>query len=110
MPKRWCIDCRQLFDRDDTGTMRCPACQPAATAARNARPNTTSRGYGSAHQKLREQLLAAWTPGDLCARCNKPMWKRSEIDLGHGDDRSAYRGLEHLACNRATSGRRDDGK
>jgi len=107
MPKRWCITCGQLYNRDTTATMRCPACQPAATKARNERPNTTRRGYGATHQKLREQLLAAWKPGDPCARCGQPMWKRDEIDLGHGDTRSTYRGLEHQQCNRATSGRRD---
>jgi DNA-directed RNA polymerase subunit RPC12/RpoP len=100
MPKRWCSDCRKLFDLDSTGTLRCPDCQAKATAKRNARPSTTRRGYGSHHRRTREQLLAQWKPGDPCARCGKPMWNRDDIDLGHTDDRTGYRGLEHSACNR----------
>lgn len=107
MPKRFCLDCQQLFDRDDTGTQRCPRCQPAATAARNARPNTTARGYGSKHQRLREQLLAQFQPGQPCARCGKPIASKDDAQLGHADqDRSRYRGLEHVRCNESTAGRR----
>lgn len=100
MPKRWCKDCRSLFDMDTTGTQRCPACQATADARRNARTNTSRRGYGSAHQKKRDELLAKWRPGDPCARCGKPMWDKHTIDLGHTDDRTGYRGLEHRTCNR----------
>lgn len=73
--------------------------------------STTSRGYGSRHQALRSRLLAAWRPGQPCARCGQPMWQRwttgasgkrvSAIDLGHVDgDKTRYSGLEHVACNR----------
>ena len=117
MPKRFCIcrgcagcgtaGCRALFDRDDTGTQRCPRCQPAATAARNARANTTRRGYGSDHQRLRKQLLDVFVPGQPCARCGLPIAGKDDAQLGHDDqDRSRYRGLEHVACNEATAGRR----
>ena len=71
---------------------------------------TTARGYGADHQRLRKRLLAAWRPGDPCARCGQPMLYRwmldasgrraSAIDLGHSDDRRSYTGLEHRACNR----------
>ena len=71
---------------------------------------TSERGYGSGHQALRNRLLAAWKPGQPCARCGQPMWQRwtldsygrrvSAIDLGHADDRRSYTGLEHRACNR----------
>ena len=74
-----------------------------------AQASTAARGYGYAHIKLAAALLAAWQPGDLCTRCGKPMWQRwtvtrsgrrvSAIHLGHTDDRTAYRGLEHAACN-----------
>jgi hypothetical protein len=75
----------------------------------------TERGYGPAHRQLRDRLLAAWQPGDPCARCGKPMryrWmldqrgrKVSAIDLGHTTDRTAYVGLEHRACNRGAGAR-----
>jgi hypothetical protein len=72
--------------------------------------STTSRGYGSQHQSMRNRLLAAWKPGQPCARCGQPMLCRwlitpsgkrvSAIDLGHTDDRRGYTGLEHRSCNR----------
>lgn len=99
MPKRFCIGCKRLYDRDLTGTQRCPACQPAATAARNARGNTTRRGYGSQHQALRKQLLDAFEPGQPCARCGKPIMRKDDAQLGHRDGQRGYRGLEHTLCN-----------
>lgn len=107
MPKRWCIGCRQLFDLDSTGTLRCPACQAAATTARNARANTTARGYGSQHQAERARLLTLWQPGDACVLCTRPMNSSRGLDLAHNEDRTGYKGLAHGACNRATNqGRR----
>jgi hypothetical protein len=103
MPKRFCLGCRKLFNADSTGTLRCPACQAKTTAARNARTPTASRGYGSAHQRIREQLLAAFQAGDLCALCGQPMNSRHGLDLAHNEDRSGYKGLAHQACNRATN-------
>jgi len=101
------LDCHRLYDRDATGTQRCPRCQPAATAARQARPNTTRRGYGSQHQAKRKQLLEQFVPGQPCARCGKPITTVGDAQLGHDDhDRSRYRGLEHIRCNEATTGRR----
>ena len=102
MPKRFCLDCNQLFDRDATGTQRCPRCQPAATAARQARGNTTRRGYGSAHQRLRRQLLDAFEPGQPCARCGKPITSKDDAQLGHLKGKRGYRGLEHVLCNENT--------
>lgn len=71
---------------------------------------TSERGYGSDHQATRRRLLAAWKPGQPCARCGQPILYRwtitpngqrvSAIDLGHTDDRRAYTGLEHRSCNR----------
>ena len=78
--------------------------------------STVAKGYGQPHRTLRDQLLAAWQPGDPCARCGKPMWHRwtldqrgrkvSAIDLGHVDgDKTRYNGLECRRCNRAAGGR-----
>jgi hypothetical protein len=69
---------------------------------------TTARGYGRPHQAEQKRRLAAWWPGDPCARCGQPMWQRwmivkgrrvSAIHLGHTPDRTAYTGLEHAHCN-----------
>jgi hypothetical protein len=85
------------------------------TANRKARPgrypqaSTTARGYGWSHQQIQARLIAAWRPGDPCARCGLPMWERwttsktgkriSAIHLGHTDNRAGYTGLEHMTCN-----------
>ena len=105
MPKRFCLDCKQLFDRDATGTQRCPACQPAATAARNARGNTTQRGYGSDHQALRAELAAAFQPGQPCVSCGQPIASIGDADLGHGPGQQGYRGLQCRRCNRGAPSR-----
>ena len=80
------------------------------------RGTTAQRGYGNDHVKLRKQLLAAWKPGDPCARCGQPIWQLqaydargrliSAIHLGHTDDRTGYTGLEHSTCNEADGARR----
>jgi len=103
MPKRWCSDCRQLFDMDSTGTLRCPACQAIATQKRNARAPRASRGYDARHDRVRAQLLAAFRPGDPCALCGKPMTSKANLDLAHNETRTGWRGLSHAACNRATN-------
>lgn len=72
---------------------------------------TAQRGYGAGHQALRKRLLAAWTPGQPCARCGQPIWhlyaispstgrRVSVVDLGHRDGKNGYHGLEHRTCNR----------
>ncbi|MCP2339179.1 hypothetical protein [Actinomadura rupiterrae] len=63
--------------------------------------STTARGYGTAHQTLRRQLLAdlAACPGQPCTRCGHPMYPDQALHLDHEDDRSGYRGLAHAACN-----------
>lgn len=116
MPQRFCIcpgcngcgteRCGRLFDRDTTGTQRCPRCQPSATAARQARTNTTRRGYGSQHQRLRQQYVDAFMAGQPCVRCGKPIAHVDDADLGHADGQRGYRGLEHSWCNRGASRRK----
>lgn len=72
------------------------------------RGNTTARGYGSAHQKLRAEVKKIVDRGEAyCWRCGGFIPPGAPFDLGHDDqDRSVYRGPEHTRCNRATSGRR----
>lgn len=115
MPKRWCgcTGCPAcqvtsgthgiLFDADATRTTKCPGCNAANITARQQRDSTTARGYGSQHQRVRAELLAAWQPGDPCALCTMPMMDSRALDLAHDQDRSQYLGLAHAACNRATN-------
>jgi hypothetical protein len=81
-------------------------------AAKSYRPNSTQRGYGAAHQKLRRKVARIVNQGNAyCWRClsegksKEQAWiaPDSKWDLGHDDkDRSIYRGPEHRRCNRAT--------
>lgn len=75
-----------------------PARQPRFSKARGS---TAARGYGGMHQWQRAQALAAFTPGDPCGRCRRPMLADDPLDLDHTDDRSAYIGLTHRWCNRS---------
>lgn len=106
MPKRWCADCKCLYDIDSAPGLRCPACQAAATARRNARLPGPARGYDARHRAVRQQLIAQWTPGDPCALCGKATLDSTRLDLAHNEDRTGYKGLAHAACNRATNRRR----
>lgn len=70
-----------------------------------ARGSSTARGYGYDHQQQRARLAPLVATGNVkCWRCNE--YIVGDFDLGHDDhDRTKYRGPEHPACNRATSGR-----
>jgi hypothetical protein len=63
---------------------------------------TTQRGMGSHHQRLREQRLALYRPGDICVHGGEAMWwwplavARQYLDLPHTADRSGY--LPGLSC------------
>jgi hypothetical protein len=65
---------------------------------------TAQRGYGRPHQVLREQRLAAYRPGDLCAHGGEPLpyWPlsvaRRYLDLPHTADRGSY--LPGLSCRK----------
>lgn len=69
---------------------------------------TSQRGYGTAHKRLRKQYEPKVAAGLItCWRCDQRIAPHQPWDLGHDDDdRSQYRGPEHVACNRATGGRR----
>jgi hypothetical protein len=69
---------------------------------------TTRRGYGSQHQRLRATLLprAIGTP---CSRCGEPMLAGQALDLDHTDDRRGYKGFSHAECNRRAAGFKSTG-
>lgn len=67
--------------------------------------NTSRRGYGWTHQRLRNRWAPAVARGEVvCARCGELIWPEEPWDLGHVDgDKSRYSGPEHRARNRATA-------
>lgn len=97
------------FFEGATSLTRTPSLFPSPTAKSGRRGRgTTARGYGSAHQKLRKRLAPKVAAGGVrCWRCGELILAGEQWDLGHDDvDRRAYRGPEHIKCNRATSNRR----
>jgi hypothetical protein len=65
---------------------------------------TERRGYGWAHQKLRERVQRAVQAGGVrCARWGKPIAPQQHWDLDHTDDRIGCRGASHRSCNRRTA-------
>lgn len=71
--------------------------------------NTTDRGYGWRHQKLRKLLLPT-AYGKPCTRCGLPLVKGQALDLDHTDDRSGYSGFAHRSCNRRAGARKGNAK
>lgn len=71
------------------------------------RGTSTQRGYDSKHQSLRKQWRQRIDRGGVsCASCGLPIHPQAPFDLGHTNDRTAYKGAEHVHCNRSDGGRR----
>lgn len=95
----------------------CPAltrktrCHDHERAKDKARGTRQERGYGPEHDAERTKVAPDVAAGLVaCWRCLKPIAPDAPWDLGHDDnDRTIYRGPEHEACNRATSGRTPGG-
>ena len=64
------------------------------------------RGYDAAHDRLRADWVPRVATGRVtCARCGNRIHPGTPWDLGHTDDRTAYTGPEHAACNRSAGGK-----
>lgn len=69
------------------------------------RGSASARGYDAEHRRLRREWERKGVVGRPCARCKKPILAHQAWDLGHTDDRKAWTGPEHAACNRSAGGR-----
>lgn len=95
MLPRPCLDCGVLV----MGASRCTVC---ARKRDRARGTSSQRGYGAAHQALREQWRSTVDAGfAVCRRCGHPIRPGESWDLDHADDGSGYLGPSHARCNRA---------
>ena len=106
MPKRWCQDCRELYDADSTGTLRCPACQATATARRNARPSSSSRGYDGEYQRNKPLVIEQGRNGRPCYICGRPFSPDQKITVEHktplrkgGSSKLDNLAPAHAGCN-----------
>jgi hypothetical protein len=79
-----------------------PRCQAHTQAREQARGSRQARGYGIEHERLRTSWLRRVAAGLIdCARCGLRISPLEAWDLDHTDDRQAYLGPSHRACNRA---------
>lgn len=71
------------------------------------RGSRQARGYDTTHDRLRAALVARMNAGETicCIDCGVKL-APGTLDLGHTDDRSAYRGAQCSSCNRSDGGRR----
>ena len=75
------------------------------------------RGEGQAHRSARAAMLRAFQNGQLCARCQHPMWHGDKMDADHSDTGHGYLGLSHSSpcrtcgqrCNQSAGGQRAAG-
>lgn len=82
-------------------------CPADRADAERQRATPAERGYDAAHRAERKRWLPIVQAGGvLCSRCGHRIQPGSDWDLGHTDDRTAWTGPEHAACNRADGARR----
>jgi hypothetical protein len=80
-----------------TNTTRCQGHTKAKDKARGTRQQ---RGYDLAHDHLRARWARKVATGQVsCARCHKRISPLEPWHLDHTDDRTAYLGPSHEACN-----------
>lgn len=73
-------------------------CTTHARATDQARGTRQERGYGAEHERTRAALLPD-AYGQICIHCDERMWPYQDLHLDHTEDRTAYRGIVHAACN-----------
>ena len=80
------------------------SCQETAD---RERPGTVERGYGADHRRRRARAARDVARGGAsCWRCGTPIPPGTPWQLGHGDDRSEYKGVECVPCNAGDGGRK----
>lgn len=69
--------------------------------------STYARGYTGRHERERERWKPRVRAGQVnCWRCGRWLDPAQPWDLGHDDnDRTQYRGPEHVGCNRKAGAR-----
>lgn len=82
---------------------------PTHAAEQQRRANTTVRGYGWEHQKVRDEAMRTLI-GTPCTRCGEPVLAGQALALDHTDDRTGYLGLAHRHCNNVAGSRKRRGR
>lgn len=73
----------------------------------SGRTNTTTRGYGREHVKVREQWRPIVERGEAtCCLCGEPIQPFDLWHLDHTPERDGYRGVAHARCNMRDGGKR----
>lgn len=82
-------------------------CQVHQEALDRRRGDTSQRGYGREHARLRREWARKVTAGQVdCARCGGPIQPDEPWHLDHADDREGYLGPSHARCNESAAGRK----
>ena len=74
--------------------------------------DTTRRGYGTQHQKLRARMKPIVDAGQvICARCGERIqpgqrWCLDHADTAHAHQVGAYLGASHAWCNQLARNRK----
>lgn len=74
---------------------------------RSTKAPTVQRGYGNQHKRERRRWAPIVALGrTACHRCQLLIRPNQPWHLGHNDERTAYLGPEHAACNLQAASRR----
>lgn len=102
-------------DEQDGRTRACPTiltngeryCPRHARAYEQRRGPRQARGYDTRHDRMRAALVTRMNAGETihCIDCGVKLTPAT-LDLGHTEDRTAYRGPQCATCNRSDGGRR----